>query len=237
MKGNTESPAPAAALPNLKALNPYRSTSPPKKTPAKTHQEFARGSYREESVNDFVDLHRTFYTSLAKKIKIDTQTKKTNSIFKDSTLHASRRAVSVNTGIADQNSDATFIKRNIQKVIEKPPVKQFKYLQEDERIRRAIEPKRLIRGLDDLYSRIDRIFVKQSDDEDFSPRQQIREYQKSVVHGNPDRSPSKTPEPKLFVKQKDVKVLVKKKSQSNLTKDDKPEAVANGIEKDRGIRN
>lgn len=235
MNGNTGSPLLATAFPNLKASNHNRSISPPKKTPAKTHQEFARGSYKEEPLNEFIDHHKTFYTSLLKKIKTDSVSKKTSSIFKDNTLHASRRAISMNTGIADQ-SDVNIIKRNINKVVEKPPVKQFKYLEEDERIRRAIEPKRLIRGLDELYDRIDRIFVKQSDDEDYSPRHQIREYQSQrAAAQNIDRSPSKTPEQRFFVKKRDVKILVKKKSHSNLTKDDKPEAVVNGIEKSRGI--
>lgn len=198
---------------SLKSLNNDKSFSPSRLYHPSAKKSCSPYDSKCESPSDFVDKHRTFYNSLLQKIKMDSSIKKINPLSnKDLCIKIYKKPVSNNTTVLEESpSRLNHIKHNISLVTAKPPVKNFKYLEENDKVMRAIEPKKLIKGVDELHQKISRIFMTRKRTEDEFPS-----------YNQQDQKTTKL----LDMKKLAAKPLKKKRSYSNIPKESKPQISA-----------
>ena len=171
LQENHELPSPIldskGSLTKVSASSPNKYQSP---TPLQSNRDLIERTFGSASPHEFIDKHQTFYNNLFQKMKLDALTKRTNStVTKDSPIKTLRQPTKGTKSLVDESTpDANFIRQNILKVIKKAPVKKYKYLMEDQVVRSAIEPRRLMRGLDELHHKIGKIFVHRSSEDDVS---------------------------------------------------------------------
>lgn len=225
------------ALPSLKGFTQNKSNSPSKYSSnqalTKTNMGTISSSTTNSSPRDFIHKHQTFYNNLFKKMKMDTSTKKLTSIsVKDSPSKTLKPLPNLNLTLDDSPSEINHIKQNIFRVIQKPPTKKFTYLNEDNVIRRGREPKKHIRGLDDLYNKIDRVFMqkKRAEEEGFSRLDSQRFPENSAKQNKSQQSNMSvhnldSQQSTVYVqKVKNQRTFGnKKKTTSNYARDEKPE--------------
>ena len=183
-----------------------------------SNRDIIDGTFRSASPHEFIDKHQTFYNNLFQKMKLDPLTKRTNStVTKESPIKTLRQPTKGNKSLVEEPaSDVNYIRQNILKVIKKAPVKKYKYLMDDQVVRSAIEPRRLMRGLDELHHKIGKIFVHRSSEDDVSFM--------SGSQRNPDALEKSTRNLELIVsvhRTKRGSSLAEKKIYSNLIKEHK----------------
>ncbi len=148
-----------------------------------------------------------------------TQTPRNSTLFQ-SEIHP-QNSSNIHLNYTFDSSHIDYVQQNIDKISLKPPIKRFTYLANDNAIQCALEPKKMIRGLDELHKKIERIFAEQ-------PRNHHSNLPSSDSHGNIDGSPSKpilsfSSIAKFLHKVHKNRAKKKSKASSNL-RDDKNEA-------------
>lgn len=166
--------------------------------------------------NDFIDKHKTFYNGLFNKMPIDTNENKK----KKHTYRFVKRATSDDSARQSMkmvnNSSIDYVRMNIDKVIKKPQAKNYQSLIEEENRRRGLDPRKMIRALEELNQRIERNFDRKTGA--LRVPQSINEWRKEV-----EVLKTKSSKPELKVKTKNVTPIKVNTKMKNVIKEDKPE--------------
>ncbi len=214
-------------LPSLSSFTYDRTPSPFKKS---SHKLITNESMRHSATpHDFIDGHQTFYLGLFQKLKMDVDTKKnSSSVLRDgSPVKSSSKQLNLSAIEPGRSADINFIDKNIQSLIDKRRTKRFRYLEDDDKIKLAIEPKKLIKGLDELNMKIERTFINRKRDDDYSTRLESRRNldttQKTYKsqHSTVSVAVKLDSMPNSYQKGGDSRqpMRVKKRSQTNFTRD------------------
>ena len=215
-------------LPSLNSFTYDRTPSPFKKS---SHKLITNESMRHSATpHDFIDGHQTFYLGLFQKLKMDVDTKKnSSSVLRDSSpvKSSSKQLANMSAIEPYRSSEINFIEKNIQSLIDRRRTKRFRYLEDDDKIKMAIEPKKLIKGLDELNTKIERTFINRKRDDDYSTRLESRRNldttQKTYKsqHSTVSVAMKLDSMPNSYQKGSDSRqpMRVKKRSQTNFTRD------------------
>lgn len=151
-------------IPAIKNLSTTIVYSPGKrsKSPLGTGNQSYLASASTNLSNEFIDKHKTFYGQLFFKLNMDIEAQKQTRPVLNFGRHGLIEPSSSNKKQNLNNSEINFIELNKKRLMKEVKAKMYDDMFEEENRRRGLDPKKMIKGVDELVQRIERNFDKKT---------------------------------------------------------------------------